>query len=187
MKENDHYIQGIFEANERVISEIYSSFFNKTLSFVLRNNGQEVDAEDVFQKALMQISARIKTKRLTTLHSSFEAYLFTACKNLWRRELNKNKKTRVTNEGVHELVSEEHDMAYALLEQERWELFREKLDNLSDNCKVVVELFLKKVSYSDIVLKFGYSSETVARQRVFKCKAKLIQLIKGDDRFNILT
>ncbi len=186
MQDSDYFIKGILDSDEKVITKIYTLFFNKVLKFVIQNNGQKEDAEDVFQKALLQISARIKTKRLETIHSTFEAYLFTACKNLWRRELNKNKRSRVTNDGVIELESDESDMASALLEQERWELFREKLEKLSGNCKKVLMLFLKKTPYSKIVEQMSYTSETVARQRVFKCKAKLIETIKADKRFRNL-
>ncbi|MDH7445035.1 RNA polymerase sigma factor [Aquimarina sp. 2201CG14-23] len=185
MPDNKYFIQGILDSDERVVATIYRSFFPKVLNFVLQNKGQQTDAEDVFQKALMQISARIKLKKLEAIHSTFEGYLFTACKNLWRRELNK-RKNRVTNDKVTELVSDESDMAYALLEQERWELFKEKLDQLSDNCKQILALFLKKVSYADMVKQLSYASETVARQRVFKCKAKLIEHIKTDNRFKNL-
>ncbi|WP_299255110.1 sigma-70 family RNA polymerase sigma factor [uncultured Aquimarina sp.] len=184
MKNNEYFIDGILQSDEKVITDIYTNFFPKCLKFVLHNKGQQMDAEDIFQKVLMQISARIRCRALKTINSTFEAYMFTACKNLWRRELNKRK--RVTNTEVKELVSEESDMAYALLEQERWELFKEKLEKLSDNCKEVLMLFLKKVSYADIVVQLSYSSETVARQRVFKCKAKLIKNVKSDERFKNL-
>ncbi|MEW7280542.1 sigma-70 family RNA polymerase sigma factor [Aquimarina sp. 2201CG1-2-11] len=185
MQDSNYYIQGILHSDETVITQIYKNFFPKVLKFVCENKGQCEDAEDVFQKALLQISARIKLKKLEVIHSTFEAYIFTSCKNLWRRELNK-KKNRVTNLEVKELVSEESDMAYALLEQERWELLREKLDGLSDNCKKILGLFFKKVSYSEIVKQLSYSSEVVVRQRVFKCKAKLISNIKADKRFKNL-
>ncbi len=185
MPDNNYFIQGILNANEKTIAEIYTRFFPKVVQFVHQNKGQKVDAEDVFQKVLMQISARIRCRELQVIHSTFEGYLFTACKNLWRRELNK-RKNRVTNDGVIELVSDESDMAYALLEQERWELFREKLNQLSENCKQVLILFLKKVSYADIVDQLSYASETVVRQRVFKCKTKLIKVIKADIRFQNL-
>ncbi len=185
MKKSDYYIQGIFNSDESVITEIYQNFFPKVAKFIRQNKGQQEDVEDIFQKALLQISARIKVRKLEVVHTSFEAYFFTACKNLWRRELNKRKR-EVTNDRVPELVSDESDMAYALLEQERWELFKEKLETLSGNCKEVLTLFLKKVSYADIVKKLSYSSETVARQRVFKCKAKLIETIKSDNRFKNL-
>ena len=132
----------------------------------------------------MQIAVRYRRESFE-IKSSFEAYLFTACKNLWRRELNKTK-TRVTDDGVMELKSEERDMALATLEQERWELFTEKLELISENCKKVLQLFFAKVSYSEIVKRLGYNSETVARQRVFKCKTKLMQTITNDQRYNSL-
>ena len=37
-----------------------------------------------------------------------------------------------------------------------------------------------------MVEQFGYNSETVARQRVFKCKTKLKELVRKDKRFSTL-
>jgi RNA polymerase sigma factor (sigma-70 family) len=164
--------------------EMYTIIFPKVKKFVLQNQGQQVDAEDIFQKALMQIGVRYRREPFE-IKSSFEAYVFTACKNLWRRELNKSK-TRVTEDGVMELQNEERDMALATLEQERWELFTEMLDAISENCKKILKLFFAKVSYQRIVQELDYSSETVARQRVFKCKTKLIETVKNDNRYNSL-
>ena len=47
-------------------------------------------------------------------------------------------------------------------------------------------MVLEKIPYEEIVEAFGYASSTVARQRVFKCKAKLVQLIKFDKRYKNL-
>ncbi|WP_299678408.1 sigma-70 family RNA polymerase sigma factor [uncultured Dokdonia sp.] len=184
MPENTVYLKALLQNDSKVITEIYASIFPKVKKFVLQNKGQQVDAEDIFQKALMQIAVRYRREPFE-IKSSFEAFLFTACKNLWRRELNKTK-TRVTDDGVMELQSEEKDMALATLEQERWELFTEKLELISENCKKVLQLFFAKVSYSEIVKRLGYNSETVARQRVFKCKTKLMQTITSDQRYNSL-
>ena len=186
MRDNNYFVKGILNSEEKDISNIYRLFFPKCLKFVLVNKGDRADAEDVFQKVLMQISVRIKYRELKFINSTFEAYLFTACKNLWRRELNARKRKRSLNDNFVEPVSEELDMAFAVLELERWELFNEKLNDLSENCKNVLTLFLKKVSYSEIIKLLSYSSETVARQRVFKCKGKLIKSIKSDKRFKNL-
>lgn len=184
MPENTVYLTALLNNDSKVITEIYATIFPKVKKFVLQNKGQQVDAEDIFQKALLQMAVRYRREPFE-IKSSFEAYLFTACKNLWRRELNKTK-TRVTEDGVVELKSEEGDLALATLEQERWELFTEKLELISENCRKVLQLFFAKVSYSEIVKRLGYNSETVARQRVFKCKTKLMQTITSDKRYNSL-
>ena len=72
------------------------------------------------------------------------------------------------------------------MEQKRYELFKEKLNLISENCKKILALYFAKTSYADIVKIGEYNSETVARQRVFKCKKKLTDLIKADDRFKNL-
>ena len=77
-------------------------------------------------------------------------------------------------------------MAMAALEQKKWDLFSETLEALSENCKKVLQLFFSKVSYSEMVKRLNYSSETVARQRVFKCKAKLKKMIVSDARYLLL-
>ena len=184
MPNNTNYLDALLHNDSKVIMEIYTIIFPKVKNFILQNKGQQVDAEDIFQKALLQIAVRYRREPFE-IKSSFEAYVFTACKNLWRRELNKSK-TRVTDDGVMELQSEERDMALATLEQGRWELFAEKLDAISENCRKVLTLFFAKVSYARIVQEMDYSSETVARQRVFKCKSKLVETITNDNRYNSL-
>ncbi len=179
--ESSIYLNALVEGNSRIISKIYDKNFTQVKRFILQNKGGIEDAEDVFQKALLQIAVRHKKEGIH-INSNFDAYLFTVCKNLWRRELN-SKKNRVTNQEVIELVSEAKESANALVEQKRHELFLEKLNLVSDNCKKILSLFFAKIPYAEIVASTEYNSETVVRQRVFKCKKRLTDLIKGDKRY----
>ena len=185
MTDNSFYLKALLNSDSKIINTIYEDNFYKVRSFVLKNKGQQVDAEDIFQKALLQLAVRYKKEQFV-INTSFEAYLFTVCKNLWRRELNKSK-IKVTKEGIVERKDDNQDIALAVLEQKRWELFNESLELISVNCKKVLKLFFAKASYAKIVEVFDYNSETVARQRVFKCKNKLKELIKKDIRYKALT
>jgi len=178
------YIEALFEGNEKVILKMYQEILPKVAGFIIKNKGTQQDAQEIFQKALYQLTARVRVKKFK-INTSFEAYLFTACKNLWRRELN-NRKREVRNDGVFELVSEEQDNGKAILEQERWELFEEKINSLSESCKELLKLYFKKTSYKAIVEKFNYANENTAFQRVFKCKKRLADLVKLDKRFQEL-
>jgi RNA polymerase sigma factor (sigma-70 family) len=184
MKDPNYFITGLKTKNEKVILEIYQKVFPNIKHFVLQNKGQQADAEDVFQKALLQIMARVQVKSFE-INSSFEAYLFVACKNLWRRELNKRKKL-VTNDAIKEQGSEELELARGILDQERWEFFQEKLEEISGNCKEILKRFFNKMPYKQIAEELDYNSESVVRQRVFKCKNKLTETIKKDVRFKEL-
>ncbi len=182
--ENEEYLNALLSNDSRGIMIIYQVVFPRVRKFVIQNKGQQQDAEDIFQKALLQITVRYRRERFE-IKENFEAYLFTVGKNLWRREL-KMRKNRVTNDSIIELVPEERDLALSVLEQKRWELFTEKLELISENCKKILTLFFARTPYSVIVEQMGYSSETVARQRIFKCKAKLSDTIKKDGRYSSL-
>lgn len=185
MSNTQRFLNALIQGDSKSIRLIYDKCFPFVRTFVLKNSGKTEDAEDIFQKALLQITVRYQKEKFE-IKTTFEAYLYTVCKNLWRRELNKSK-NRVTNDGIVELVTEEKDQAMAIVEQKRQELFTEKLQAISENCKKILSLFFAKVPYSEIAEEHGYSSETVVRQRVFKCKNKLIELIKKDPRFKSLT
>ena len=185
LTDNSYYLKALINSDSKTIKSIYKDNFYKIKSFVLKNSGQHQDAEDIFQKALLQLAVRYKRDKFV-INTSFEAYLFTVCKNLWRRELNKSK-NKVTKDHLVELKDDNEDIALAILEQKRWELFTDSLELISENCKQILKLFFAKVSYADMVVKFNYSSETVVRQRVFKCKNSLKEYVKKDKRFKNLT
>ena len=180
--ENTNYLyKSLVKGDNKGILTIYKLVYPKVLAFVLRNSGVHEDAEDVFQKTLMQLAIRFSNKQ-GEFTGSFEAYLLTACKNQWRRILNSEKKW-VTKKQKPESMHVYQEMPEYDYEGEKWVLYREKFEFLSSNCKEVLQLFFKKWPYSKIQSELEYSSESVARQRVFKCRKKLSILIRKDTRY----
>ena len=181
---NTAFLDGLRNGNEKIISEIYVTIFPKVRNFVFNNKGGQQEAEDIFHEALYQLTVRLKTSEVH-IKGAFEAYFFTICKNLWRKRLLSEKKW-VRNEQLITLKSEDNDRVTSILSEERWQLFEEKLDELSDNCKQLLKDYFKKVSYNEIIKKFNYASENVAFQRIFKCKKRFADLIKRDPRYQYL-
>ncbi|WP_075341755.1 RNA polymerase sigma factor [Tenacibaculum agarivorans] len=181
---SSEYLEALVANDSIIIREIYDRIFPSVQSYIIKNGGSQEIAEDVFQKGLIQLMIRYRNEPFT-INGSFKAYFFTVCRNIWRREL-KNSKTKVTKDTFFELQNEEHELALLALEQERWELFNEKLEQISENCRQVLSLYFKKKSYLEIKNIFNYNSESVVRQRVFKCKNKLIEIITKDPRFKDL-
>ncbi|WP_299431992.1 RNA polymerase sigma factor [uncultured Aquimarina sp.] len=181
---DDYLLQSLITGDDKGIKEIYRKLYPKIKAYIISHDGSEDDAKDIMQKALLQLSARAQDKdfRIT---SSFDGYFVTICKNLWRRAA-KLSKSRVTNEVVIDLVYEEREIALAAYEQEKWELFQEKLLEISQNCREVLAFFFNKVSYIQIAEKLGYATENTVRQRIFKCKSKLKEAIHSDARYNEL-
>ena len=181
----DHYLLHSLATGEGAgIQEIYRLIYPKVLSYVRGHEGDEDDAKDIMQKGLLQLAVRARNNDFEIV-TSFEAYLFTICKNAWRRE-RKKLQPRVTNDASIDHVSEERDIALAAYEQEKWELFHEKLMEISQNCRELLRHFFNKLPYMKIADMMGYATENTVRQRIFKCKAKLKAAVVSDTRYNQL-
>lgn len=177
MEDTERYINALLNGNDVVIKEIYSKIYPKIVSYVVSNKGGKDDALDVFQDALMYIIITQKEKRTVIL--SFEAYLFVICKNIWKKKL----KNEVIKTDVVTLVNKDIDMATFILEQKSFDFYISKFNLLSENCKEILSVYFNGATYEDILLEYAYSTINTVRQRVFKCRAKLIELIKEDKEF----
>ncbi|NQY05642.1 MAG: sigma-70 family RNA polymerase sigma factor [Flavobacteriaceae bacterium] len=180
MQETNPQLEALINGDNKAIREIYDMYFPKVRSFILQNKGKDDDVQDVFHDALIYLITTHKEKPLQI--RSFEAYFFTICKNIWRRTLKKDKK-QVMNDDVVTLVDKETDLSLFILEQKRLEFYKEKFQLLSENCREILGNYFNGMSYEEILEDLAYASINTVRQRVFKCKAKIIQLIKADKRF----
>ncbi|PHS08576.1 MAG: RNA polymerase subunit sigma [Kordia sp.] len=180
MQESEKYLQALIDGDNKIILDIYNRFHPKIQVFILRNNGRHEDVQDVFHDALMYLIMKHRESPLQI--ASFEAYLFTICKNIWRSTL-KNKKEWVMKDGVLPLVNKEDSLATFTIEQKHLEFYQEKFQLLSDNCKEILSIYFNGMSYEEIMKDLSYNSINVVRQRVYKCRAKVVQLIKADFRY----
>lgn len=179
--QNQYFLNCLIDGESEGILSIYRQIFPKVNQYILTNGGQLADARDIFQMALLQLSMRARSKDFV-LNSTFEGYLFTICKNLWRRE-NKINKIKVTTDDISSLATRRDDITDATIEQEKWELFQEKLQGISENCRNILTFYFRKMNYKDIAKALGYSNDNVVRQRIFKCKKKLKDSIQTDSRY----
>ena len=178
MNKKDPFIEGFLNGKSDIFKKLYTESFPGVKRYIIGRGGSKEAAEDIFHNALVTLFVKLKNDELQI--QSFNNYLFTICKNLWKRECSKN---RVTNLSSIPLMNEDVDLARFSIEQKQWDLYQEKLKELSENCRKLLLMSFKKIAYKEIVAIFNYASETVARQRVFKCKSRLIKLIKKDSRY----
>lgn len=177
MEDTERYISALLNGEDSVIKEIYSKIYPKVVSYIVSKNGRTDDSLDVFQDALMYIIVTQKERRTSIL--SFEAYLFVVCKNIWKKKLN----NKVIKTDFITLVDKETELSSFILEQKAFDFYMEKFDLLSTNCKDILSVYFNGATYEDLLIEFSYSTINTIRQRVFKCRTKLIELIKNDIEF----
>jgi len=181
----EEILEGIRRNDAVILQFVYKSFYPYVKFFILSNSGNEYDAQDMFQEAIIIIYKKLTEGELL-IKCTFKTYLYSVCRLLWLKQLEKKK-----NKSEHVIEQENHielsDEIYELSEQnEKLSLYQTYFAKLGDDCRKVLELSLDKVSLKKIAEIMGYKSEKYAKKRKYQCKEKLINEIKRDPKFKEL-
>jgi RNA polymerase sigma factor (sigma-70 family) len=183
---DQRYIDALRENNVILIDEIYKKYSGKITRMVLQNNGNESNAEDVFQDVLLSIYRRAKDGNFI-LSCPLEGFLYLACKNTWLNELNKKShKVTIGYSDVYSPGEDSFQMAEQFnLEQDRKSLLAQKLAELCEDCRKLLQLSWSGKPMEEVArilnITYGY-----ARKKKSVCMAELVALVKGSPQFKML-
>ncbi|MGB8192616.1 MAG: sigma-70 family RNA polymerase sigma factor [Chitinophagaceae bacterium] len=184
---DQRYIDALLANNYPVIEEIYTRFSPRITSLVLRNNGSEMDAADVFQDALLMICRKARDHQFQ-LTCPMEAFLYLVCRNRWLNELQKRKNRHVTiDEEKGFDIGQDASETYQqfLVKEKRRELLEEKLQLLDEGCRELLKLSWSGRPMEEIagMLNFTYA---YVRKKKSGCMAKLITLVRSSEQYHVL-
>ncbi len=182
---DEQILKGILRHDNLILQYIYKQYYYNINYFIRKNQGSEDDASDIFQEAIIIIYRKIKENDLVFEKSSFKGYLFSVCRFLWLKQL---EKRRIEKEKLIDSLPFQEDLYDDNLNElaeknERYGLYQKHFGTLSSDCQKLLQLFFEKVSLKDIAKVMGYKSEKYAKKRKFKCKELLISRIKQDAEF----
>jgi RNA polymerase sigma factor (sigma-70 family) len=180
---NDEAIlKGILAGDKNILKYVYDWYFKTIRSLILRNNGNEQDAEDIFQDALVIIYQRVIDNELV-LDCSFKTFLYSVCRHLWLQHLEKEKNpANIADIENHIELSDE--MVFEIYDEqsEKYRLYQQHFVKLSKDCQKVLKLFYSHTPLKDIADIMGYKTEKYAKTRKYLCKENLRQRILSDPK-----
>jgi RNA polymerase sigma factor (sigma-70 family) len=181
---DQQYIDALVNNDTTLLRGLYDRCASKIKAMVLKNNGSETDAADIFQDALLAIYQKAKASNFI-LTCPIEAYLYLICKNRWINELNRRGSTRVTftdTEGFNhgEDTFKSAEQLQNLFERKR--LLLQKMKELGDGCRKVLELSWSGLGMEEVAKQLNNSYGYV-RKKKSECMAKLINLVKASPAF----
>jgi len=178
-------IKEAFKKNDNsFITSLYKSHYPTVKKFVLFNTGNEEDAKDLLQEALMIILQKVKNNSFA-LSCSFSSYLYSIIKNLWLKELRQKRSNGLI---IKDLEDIEDVDCYVSFEKEYksnvgYFIFRMHFNKLSKSCKELLKTIFESKTYSEVATILNLKSEGVVRRRRYRCKESLIETIKSDPKF----
>jgi DNA-directed RNA polymerase specialized sigma24 family protein len=81
-------LSGLLLKDEKAICEVYLQYFPSVEKYVLMNNGNAQDAEDIFQDTVMVLLAYI-IKEDFKLTCTIKTLLFASARRLWLKQIAK--------------------------------------------------------------------------------------------------
>lgn len=170
------YLEGIKNSDKAVLDEIYKKDFPFLKKFVLNNNGDENDAKDVFQDALISVFRRLQ-KEDFEIRTTFGSYIFSVGKFIWFKKLKKKPNTSSIEDFQ---IGEESKIAEVSIEEQKHLLFEKIFKKLGEDCRKVLGFRFEKINFKKIAELMEYTSEEYARRKKYLCTKELVKRIKED-------
>jgi RNA polymerase sigma factor (sigma-70 family) len=161
-----------------ILSVLYKETLPKVRNMVLKNNGNQEEANDIFQDAVLILFKQVRNGSFNTSYE-MEGYIYTIAKNLWiKRALKINKNVSL------EYVENTHIHTEGILEEviktEKATALEDVMGKIGEECKKLLKLVAyEKLTMKEICVQMNYSSENVAKTYHYRCKKKLTEFIKG--------
>lgn len=146
------------------------------LQLIVSNSGDEDDAKDIFQEAIIVLYNKVKSGNFE-LNSKLKTFIYSVCRRLWLKRLNQQKHNGGNVKDFEDYIPiednlEEHD------EQDRkFKVMEKALGKLGEPCRTIIEdFYMKNKSMQDICDKFGYTNTDNAKNQKYKCLQRLKKL-----------
>lgn len=163
-------LEKIAQGDERALDYLYKKYYRMMTNIVLKNNGTEDEAKDVYQESLLAFWQKAASGNLV-LTSKISTFLYSICLNQWRKEL--DRKSRLSNEQVDHEEYQTHDA------EERLKIVTQCIGELGDTCrKILTFYYFDGLNMTEIAKRLNFANTDTAKTKKYKCKKKLDTLIK---------
>jgi len=169
-------ILGILNNSESMLKRIYVAYFPMVLKLVLSNSGNDDDAKDIYQEAIIVLYNKVRSGDFE-LSSKLQTYIYSVCRRLWLKRLHQLSKYGGDIHDFQEYLQVEED----LVNHEELDLQFDKMElalkELGEPCKTIIEdYYMHSLSMQEICEKFGYTNADNAKTQKYKCLQRLKKL-----------
>ncbi|TAI47337.1 RNA polymerase sigma factor [Flagellimonas allohymeniacidonis] len=167
--------------NENCLKQLYNHM-GMVKSWIGQNNGNEEDALDVFQEAIMVFYKNVLADKYEP-RGKISTYLFEICKRQWLNQLNRRKKyeNRDITFSISDGGQENNTIEITIKGPNLKQYLQSTLEKIGDPCKSILEatIFMGQ-KMEEIAERFNYSSARSASQQKLRCLQKLREEVSYD-------
>lgn len=169
-------VLGILSDSGIVLDKLYKGYFPMVLQFILKNNGDENDAKDVYQEAIIIVYNKIKQGDFE-LSSKLKTYIYSICRRIWLKKLGQKSKQTLNIKDFEDVLAVDEEVIHHEETDRKFERMQVALHELGEPCKTIIQdFYLNSLSMQAISEKFGYTNTDNAKTQKYKCLQRLKKL-----------
>lgn len=161
------------------IQLIYLHYYESSEKLILKMNGSQQDAEDVFQEAVVDLIRSILHDKFRK-EAAISTFLYSVCRNKWLDQLKKRKLKDRYQHTLKASFSEEilSEGEINLEEEDNRKLLLQVFQKLGEaSRKVLYASYMEDLDVAEITQRFGYSSDQIVYNTKHRCMSKLKELL----------
>lgn len=172
--QSDQLIEQFIRNDEKVLEDTYRHSFKIVKSYVMKNNGTEADAKDVFQEAMLVAWLNLKEGKFVVKNEfSLSAYIYKISKYKWLDKL-KSKRVKMTQRiGENDYEDMDAEINDYNETEERLKYLSGLYERLDEKCKEVLnQFYYQKKNLEEIADSLSYDLGSI-RTIKYRCMQKL--------------
>ena len=155
---------------------MYKGYFPMVLQFILKNNGDENDAKDIYQEGVIVLYNKIKSGDFE-LTSKLKTYLYSVCRRLWLKRLAEKDRHTGNVSDFEDVLSVDEEVEEHSRTELEFDNMKASLEQLGEPCATIIQdFYIHSMSMQEICEKFGYTNTDNAKTQKYKCLQRLKKL-----------
>lgn len=167
-------------APDEAIRELYRTQFSVARAYIKQNNGNDEDAEDIFQEVILSFIELVKKGKFRG-ESSIGTFLYAMTRNTWLNELKKRGRSKQRDIKFEKAKDQtEMDVSQLMVNRELKKQLLALVDSLGETCKkILLAFYYENLSMLEILDNLDYENEQVVRNKKYKCLKQLEQMLSS--------
>lgn len=169
-------VLGILNNSVEALNKLYLGYFPMVLQFILNNSGDEDDAKDVYQEAIIVLYNKVRSGNFE-LSSKLKTYIYSVSRRIWLKKLAQQSKKTNNIADFEDVLAVDDQVELHEEKDMQFDKMKVALDSLGEPCKTIIQdFYIHNHSMQEICEKFGYTNTDNAKTQKYKCLQRLKKL-----------
>lgn len=178
LNEDSKILAALRNGEEDALAELFFRNRRPITALVVRNQGNEDDADDVLQEALVALWERVRNGSFE-YQAKLSTFLYATAKNIWFHRLARRRREVAMPEEFDAMDTDEYSPLEEVEENERVLAVQRAMEQIGHPCRELLLLFYwEENSMDEIARKLGFANADTVKSKKYQCKKALEVLVK---------